>query len=737
MRINFEPRLYQETIFASASQTNSLVVLPTGLGKTNIFLMLAAHRLKLYPESKILLLGPTRPLIDQYKDVFEKCSDIPPEKMAIFTGHVKPEKRAELWKTSQLIFSTPQGLENDIITKRVTLDKVSLLGFDEAHRAVKEYSYVWIAKQYHKQASCERIVGMTASPGSDLETIENVCKNLYVENLEVRTDSDPDVKEYIQDTNIEWIKLDLPEPFLKIKKFLEDCYFSKLEQVKRFGYMYGELSTYNKSTLLALQGGLHGKISQGEHDFNLLKSVSLVAEALKVSHALELVETQGAMALNHYLDKLQQEALSSKVKAIQNLVRDLNFRSATILTQSLIKKGIEHPKLPKIAELIEEELQKNIKILVFSQYRDTGEQIKEFLHKKNINSEVFVGQMKKRGSGLSQKEQKKVLDRFKAGEFSVLIATSVAEEGLDIPEVDAVLFYEPIPSAIRTVQRRGRTGRHREGKVYVLMAKATRDEAYRWSAHYKEKRMNNILKELKKKFLSKQPVQQTLEPFTGAEALSIVADYREKASGTIKELIQMGANIDLKQLAVGDFLLSKDVVVELKRIPDFVDSIIDKRLLNQLKSLTSYTKPVIILEGTEDIYAQRKIHPNAIRGMLATIAVSYKIPIIYSQSPRDTAYLLASIAKREQTDEKKEFTFHTTKPLSLKEQQEFLISALPGIGATLSKPLLQQFNSVKNIITATEEDLKKVELIGELKAKRIKEVVDTQYKDEPIIRKEE
>jgi len=182
---NFEPRLYQETILATAAKKNTLVVLPTGMGKTNIFLMLAAHRLNLYPDSKILLLGPTRPLIDQYYETFRKNFEIDEKDMAIFTGFVSPEKRKELWKKSKIVFSTPQGLENDIISERINLEEVSLLGFDEAHRAVGEYAYVFVAKQYEKKAKFPKIIALTASPGSDVEKITEVCKNLHIEAVEM------------------------------------------------------------------------------------------------------------------------------------------------------------------------------------------------------------------------------------------------------------------------------------------------------------------------------------------------------------------------------------------------------------------------------------------------------------------------------------------------------------------------------------------------------------------------
>ena len=125
--------------------------------------MMAAYRLNLYPKSKILLLGPTRPLIDQYYAVFKKHFNIDESKMVIFTGFVSPEKRQELWKNAQIIFSTPQGLENDIMSSRISLADVSLLGFDECHRSTGEYSYNFIAKQYMKKALYPRILGLTAS----------------------------------------------------------------------------------------------------------------------------------------------------------------------------------------------------------------------------------------------------------------------------------------------------------------------------------------------------------------------------------------------------------------------------------------------------------------------------------------------------------------------------------------------------------------------------------------------
>ena len=160
-----------------------------------------------------------------------------------------------------------------------------------------------------------------------------------------------------------------------------------------------------------------------------------------------------------------------------------------------------------------------------------------------------------------------------------------------------------------------------------------------------------------------------------------------------------------------------------------MDSIIDKRLLSQLKDLRKYDSPILLIEGQEDIYAQRKVHPNAIRGMLATIAVNYQIPVVQTKNFKETAALLAVIAKREQDPNKKDFTMHTGKPMTLKDRQEYIVASLPGIGAALAKPLLKKFKTVRKIMTASEERLKKVDLIGDAKAKKIRDVLDEEYEE--------
>jgi Fanconi anemia group M protein len=713
-------------------------VLPTGMGKTNVFLMLAAHRMKLYPNSKILFLGPTKPLIDQYMAVFKKHFDISEEKMVIFTGMVKPEKRAELWKDAKIVFSTPQGLENDVIARRINLDEVSLLGVDEAHRAVGDYAYVWLASQYVKRANYPRILALTASPGSDLEKIEEICRNLSIENVEVRTDKDPDVKPYVKEVEIEWINVDLPPIFLEVQKYIKLIIKDRLDKLKKWGMLRrkdSDLKFTSKTDLLRLQGELRGRAASGERDFTVWHAISVIAELMKIQHALELLETQGVSALHAYFEKLQKEAASKQSKAIKNLTSDVNYRMALIKTEKLFEDKVQHPKLIELQKIIEKEIKvnKDLKVMVFNQYRDNAGDIVKSINKiDGIKAELFVGQTKKKDTGLSQKQQKEVLDKFRVGEFNVLVATSIGEEGLDIPKVDWVIFYEPIPSAIRTIQRRGRTGRLDKGKVVMLMTKNTRDVGYKWSAHHKEKRMYRTLDTIKKKLkLAFARSTPTLQKYVKEDdKIKVFVDHREKGSGVIKELIELGALINLEKLDNADYLLSSRVGVEFKTTEDFVNSLIDGRLLAQMKELKkNFERPLVVVEGEQDVYSVRNVHPNSIRGMISVIAVSYGIPILFTQNSRETASFLNIIAKREQEEKGSDFSLHGAKrEMTLRDWQEYIIGALPGVGPGLAKPLLREFKSVKNVVNASVDDLKKVEKIGSVKAKRIKEVFDSEYK---------
>ena len=644
---NFEPRLYQETILGSCSDKNTLVALPTGMGKTKTAILVAINRLNLHKESNILFLTPTKPLANQIYEEFKECTNI--EDIFLFTGAIAPQKREEISKKAKIIISTPQTIENDIINNTFNFKNTSLLVIDEAHRAVQNYSYTWLAKRYVRESKNTRIIGLTASPGSDLEKIKEVCKNLFIKEIEVRTENDPDVKKYIQEVDTEWIKVNLPENFKEIKLFLENAYTQRLEELKKFGYIR-TTTKLSKKELLGVMSSLQGEIARGQRDFEVFKSISCSAEAIKIGHAIELIETQGAESLYTYLKSIFDGTGKNKTKSAKNLTKDLNIKSAFILSKKMCDSGIEHPKEIELKNIIKKELKDNpeTRIIIFNQYRDSAKKIEKELEKiDGLNPKLFVGQLKKRGTGLTQKEQVKIIKDFENNIHNCLISTSIGEEGLDIPKVELVIFYEPVPSAIRSIQRRGRTARLEKGKVKILITKNTRDEVYHWASIHKEKRMYKALKELRGNLNLTE--QKKLEPYTKKEDIKIYADSREQGSSILKELSELGLDLTVKSLKSADFIVSNRVGIERKTSEDFVNSIIDKRLLLQLKDLKeNFERPILIIEGNEDIYSIRNIHPNAIRGMLATIAVSYRIPIIHTQNFRETAELIRTIAKREQ-----------------------------------------------------------------------------------------
>ena len=731
----FTPRDYQKTIVDTTAQHNTLVVLPTGLGKTNVFLMTVARRLALYPKSKILFLGPTRPLIEQYKKVFEQHLDIPVGKMVMFTGKVAPEKRQQLWEHASIIFSTPQSIEHDLLNKKLELSQVSLLGIDEAHRAVGKYSYVWIAEQYIEQASHPRVVALTASPGSEKNKIKELCNNLSIEKIEVRTEEDEDVKHYVQEKKTNYVYVELPVSFQPLLQALRQCIARKIREVQSFGFLkYSE----SKTELLRTQATLRANLMRGGKDVRTLRSISLLAQAIKISHAIELAESQGIPPLYTYLCKLMDEAEQHKTKAAQQLAQDTDFKTAFIHAEKLFNKNVEHPKMKKLRQLIISQFNKSssVKFIVFTQYRDTALLIKEYLSKIEVlHPEIFVGQSRKGLTGMSQKEQKRLLEQFGDNQFNVLVATSIGEEGLDIPQVNAVIFFEPVPSAIRQIQRSGRTGRQSAGDVFILLARGTRDEIFRWVAHHKQKNMYRVLQELKQTLLlegfvnkKKQHRESDKIKKNNDEAnTKIFIDHREKANILPKKLLEYGIDIELTRLDIGDYLLGKDCCVEFKTVPDFVASILDGRLLQQARALrTHYPHAIIIIEGSEDLYAVRNVHPHAIQGAFAAL-LKFNISIIQTKTPHETASLLVILAKSEQQEGKSFIPVHHQKPQNMKAQQEFVIASLPGIESSLAPKLLDVFGSVRNVMNASEDELKGVPLIGTKKAGQISSLVSVAY----------
>jgi ERCC4-related helicase len=490
------PREYQQKIFKTCSEYNCLVVLPTGIGKTLIAIMLSIERLKKFPTEKIVLLAPTKPLAEQHLNSFKKYLPELFGDIQLFTGAINANSRKKIWQTADIILSTPQCVANDLKKNLYDLSNVCLLIEDEAHRCMKNYDYNFIAQKYREQAQNQRIIGLTASPGSDASKIKEICKNLSIEKVELRTRDSEDVKEYLQKLDFEKILVKFPPEFEEMKHILLKLFNRYVEELRSRKVLFGPVS---KTRLIQLQNEMMKSLTRGNKNFNYMLGVSACAQAIKIQHALELLETQTLQSFNSYLKKLFEEAAKKKSKGVIRLVANPEFNFVFMQSNELLIKNQEHPKLRKLIEIISKEIKiPNPKIIVFTQFRDSATIIAKNLNRiQGIKAKIFVGQAKKSGTGLSQKEQKKIIEEFSEGKINILVATCIAEEGLDIPEVNLVVFYEPIPSAIRSIQRAGRTARLMKGKLKILITKGTRDETFYYASRSRERKMKKSIDSIK------------------------------------------------------------------------------------------------------------------------------------------------------------------------------------------------------------------------------------------------
>ncbi len=733
-----EQRLYQETITASCVEQNSLVILPTGLGKTLIAGMVTAFRLQKFNDAFILFLAPTRPLVLQHAETFKSILNVDEKEIIVFTGEVSPEERTEKWRKVKVVLATPQIVENDIITGRVDLKKCTLLILDEVHRAVGNYSYVFVAEQYLKYADNPLIMGLTASPGVQKEKIEEVCKNLDIINIEIRTEKSPEVIPYVKEIKMDWVLVNLPQSILEIKKNLEKALVKRLKPLKEKGLVESySIKKISRKKLIEIQNQLAKERQTQPEAFELMAKV---AASIRLTHAIELLETQGLEALQNFFHKLEERSkITGAPKGIKDLLMDNDIANARIKIMNLIEKQVRHPKIEKMLQTVEEQLSEktNSRIIIFTQYRDSASKINEILQEGGYAVKRFVGQADKLGDkGLSQKQQAEIIEKFKQGVYNIIVATSVAEEGLDISECDLVVFYDAVPSAIRYIQRKGRTGRRRPGHVVLLLTKGTRDEAYYWSAKKKEREMKNTIKTISKKRLEpgkeedeQQPKLETYFEEKEEEKIVVYVDNREIGSDVVRELTRLNVRIVPMQLQVADYLASERVAIERKTAEDFLQSMVDKRLFQQIREIASkYENPILIIEG-QDLYGRRAIHPEAIRGALISIAVDFKLPIIWTINSQETARMIHTVARREQTEKETRIYVAEKTPRGLREIQERVLTGFPGMDQTLAKRVLTMFNTLEAIFAKSEEELSEVKGLGKKKAEKIRKIITSKYNE--------
>lgn len=452
---SIEHRDYQDNLAKQAISENCLIVLPTGLGKTTVALHVIAEFLS-RGKGGVLFLAPTRVLAHQHYEFLKNNLLI--NDIALVTGEDLLAKRKKLWINS-VICATPEIVKNDLDRQIVSPAQFSLVIFDEAHRTVGDYAYSGIAERFANIDA--RIIGMTATLPSEKQKAEEMVKILKIASIAQRTEESPDVSPYVQQTDTQWITVELGPEMKEIQALIKDAIDSRYLELKRLGLNLS--GSRSMSELLRVREFV---LRQNR------RAAKPLFTAIRLIHALNVFESHGVTSFLRFCERTQEK----KGVGIKDLFEnDLNFGKAVRLAKQAQQKGIEHSKMDKLREVLQEIPGR---ALVFTSYRDSVDVIHQKLNEMGISSGFLIG--KAGETGLKQKKQIETIQKFRDGQYKVLIATRVGEEGLDISEVNLVVFFDNVPSSIRYIQRKGRTGRKDYGKLVVLIAKDTTDETYYW-----------------------------------------------------------------------------------------------------------------------------------------------------------------------------------------------------------------------------------------------------------------
>ena len=742
-------RSYQVNLADTAARQSTMIVLSTGLGKTVIAALVTAKRLFEIPDSKVLFLAPSRPLVDQQARYLKRVLDLDENLVVCLTGQDSPESRKTSWHDARVIIMTPQALQNDLIQSSYDLSEVSLIVFDEAHRGVGNYAYTFVAELYERDGKNVRSLGLTASPGHQAEHIKTVCENLRLPHVEVRSETSKDVKEYIVSVDSEVHYIRLPPEIEVLRDILYSIMNDYREPVVEHGFKLPEGRRLTRNEILRTQRAVRKEIgTYTKPPRNLFLVIRNLTALMRTVHLLEFVGTQGLMPTQRYIQGIREEIRNKKTsKGVQDLVTKSEFQQFESLLNALIAKGHRHPKADSLLEIVSDQLSVNLdsRILIFTRFRDTAVEVTETLDQlEDARVSRFVGQSS-RGSdkGFSQKKQVEVLEGFRNNEFNILVATQVGEEGLDIPECNLVIFYDCVPSVVPYIQRKGRTGRRAPGRVVIFVAKGTHDEFYHWSVMSKLKKMPKALEEVEdnekekqtslEEFASDDP-QETSEPLTRIapqkepDKIKLIVDSRELPTAVARELARLDVQISGESLKIGDYIASEDVAIERKESMDFIQSLIDGRLFVQLSALRSaYRRPVLIIEG-EQIIGLRAVNPSSIYGALASIAIRIQVPIIWTRNAEETANVLYRIAHLEQVTSNKPLRTRSGESKGTDaEALEYILSGFPGVDTVTSRALLTEFGTLEKVFSSEKIDLQRVKGVGPKIAGRIKRLLQNKY----------
>ena len=836
-----EARAYQLEAVDVALSSSTLLVLPTAAGKTAVAWMAIAEMLE-RTNGWALMIAPTAALVKQHFDDLELVFDKDSTKSISMSGAIPPSKREGMWNKGRLVVSTPQVVRNDVNRGLLDLSDCCLLIIDEAHHSTGERAEAQVADLYLELANEPLILGMTASPGSNTEKVQEICNRLRVGRIHLRTSEDNMLSEHLANLDIEELKVRVPDEIRELAEPLVRWQESIVERERRLGRYVMPGAVTHRGLANAMERA-NLAVRRGQAD--AYGSMSRIGLAMSLHHLINHLLCQGLAAAKEFLDR-KETGEDAEKKNTRNLLRDSRIRS---LRDSLAEMPESHSKVGAVRRLVRERIRRDpeSRIIVFATYRDTVSALETaLLNLKDVRPIQFIGQSKRAsGTGLTPKQQVERIESFRAGEGNVLIATSVGEEGLDIPTADLVIFYEPVASEIRTIQRRGRTGRQRDGDVVVLIAEDTRDEGARAAALRREQNMHRAVARVGRKLArsthvdlsnlsnfsvlengskisatefviavrkKNRPVLKDVEeatdqnestdsgqlppstfrprgqtgleqfkprkkkqdlddseqqpsirlkeknPVSSAQDLLdlddsppdvpgalICADDRELNSSVVARLKSLGADVRIDRLVTGDFRIGERILVERKTVRDFVDSLVDGRLLEQASRLVGAAPRSLLLIEGEGLFESNRVHPHALMGALTTLALDFGIPIVTTKDGAETARFLTVASRREEsmldglTPQARD-RLEAVKPeiwmdpvtqaaagarelRKSPNQEKFtamsLLIAIPSVDQDLANRLLNRYGTIAALIWADEDDLRQLEGITETQVREI------------------
>ena len=508
-----EARAYQLEAVNACLATSTLLVLPTGMGKTAVQWMTIAETLRT-KDGRVILVAPTNALVDQqHRDLQRILIVNGDNKIGRLTGSVPPSKRKDEWSMNRVTVATPQVVRNDANKGTLDLSEIDLLVVDEAHRATGNAAVAQLGDLLMMANPEARILGATASPGWNESSVEEVCERLHLSGIHARGSKETMLEPYASNLEVEEIKVPVPKELRELVKPLEGWLEAIVQRERRLGH-YVRSGTITMGGLNEAMRRVQAAIAREERI--AYRSAADLGVSIRLLILSNLLVSQGVAAARESLGRMEERAKAKgkEARSIQEFISDQRIRH---LSNRLDTMDEIHSKVSFTRRVIRDEIRRNPdgKTIVFANYRDTVSAIVGHLQDiPGVRVTPFIGQTNRAGqSGMNSTEQIARLNSFRTGEYNVLVATSVGEEGLDIPRADLVLFYEPVGSEIRTIQRRGRTGRQDEGMVYVLIAEGTRDEGTQASALRREERMLIAIQRVRRRRRNFSPDLALLSPF--------------------------------------------------------------------------------------------------------------------------------------------------------------------------------------------------------------------------------